>query len=129
MTCRDLITESLVEIGAYGSGETPSAEDMTLGLTRLQRLSDTLLTDAGTLTLDSDVPTPAEAGDCLMYELALRLCGPFGTQFTQEQNAARRRAKSRLLAALQTPANVDSEEALLFLTNLQTADLSFLTGE
>lgn len=39
-TVLDLITESLEEIGAYGQGEVPEAEDAAFALSKLQRMID-----------------------------------------------------------------------------------------
>jgi hypothetical protein len=40
LTAGQLITNALLELGAYAQGETPSAEDMAYGLSKLNRLLD-----------------------------------------------------------------------------------------
>lgn len=192
MNSRELITEALLEIRAYPAGETPTAEDLDLGLRRLQMICDyvfipavftatisgttmtvseidsgfirvgqaltgtgvtagttitaldtgtggigkytvsasqtvaeTTITadDLGTLTLVTEMPALVDEG--LMYELAFRLCGPFGATFTPEQIRAHRRAKSRLQANLYRPVQVDVEDALID----DTTPTVFSTGE
>lgn len=128
MTCRDLITEAFNEIRVYSPGETPTGEDMALGLSRLQTICDSFLgDDSDTLTLDSDAPGPHTEG--LMYELALRMCGPFGASLSPEQVVSRRRAKSLLLSLLDTPEDADVEDALLFLSSRNAVGIVFDTGE
>jgi hypothetical protein len=113
-TCRDLITDALEELRVYAAGETPSDEDMSLGLGRLQRVSDIYLGESSPeLTLDSDVPGPDE--EAFMYELALRLCGPFSASLTPEQALLHRKARTRMLSSFDTPTDADVEDAFLFL--------------
>lgn len=127
-TCRQLITNALNEIKAYSAGETPTGDDIALGLARLQMISDTYITDSTTLSLDDDVPGPNE--EAMLYELAFRLSAPFGYAFTAEQVANRRRAKSRLLADLDIPANADVEAALIHLSiDRFRGNSNFDTGE
>lgn len=126
MTCRDLITDALGEIKVLAAGEVPSNEDITLGLTRLQYVSDIYLgADSPVLTLDSAVPGPDP--EAFMYELAFRLCGPFSMTFTQEQAVNYKRARSRLLTKLYTPEDADVEAALLYLS-LNRFVFDFATG-
>lgn len=40
VTAQDIITNSLLEMGAYSQGETPSSADITFGLSKLNRLFD-----------------------------------------------------------------------------------------
>lgn len=132
MTCRDLITDALGEIKVYGAGETPSIEDINVGLTRLQELSDAYLGNASpVLTLDSPVPGPTGVNTAAFrYELAFQLCGPFGGQFTSTQERARIRARSRMIAAIRTPTDADVEAALLWLdANRFLHGADFSTGE
>lgn len=115
MTCRDLITEALNEIRVYSSGETPSGDDSALGLVRLQDISDTYLgTASTTLTLDGDLPALDREG--LMYELAYRLCGPFGATLTDFQRDLHRRSRTRLFAATHTPTVVELDPGYVHLT-------------
>lgn len=130
MTCRDLIKDALVEIRAYSAGETPTIEDMTTGLSKLQAVSDGFLAPADriTLTLDGDLPDLYQDG--LLYETALRLCGPFGATFTQEQATARRRARSQLLSEIDTPADAEVESGLLRTSLYRLTNFAdFSTGQ
>lgn len=129
-TCREIITDALGEIRTYAAGETSSTDDINLGLSRLQRLINIHFPEETTPLIDESVPTiedyPSVAEDFFMYELAVRLCGPFGAQMKPEQVMARRRAKSLFLAALDVPADAELDYGLSRIG--ETKDYDFATG-